>query len=146
MPISERKTHFPLRTGAVGRGTPEIREGYWEGYYEPSWIPRYMQTRTHNESLYQAALAGKGETKSFLTVLIPHPPEVDAAALAESIRVLSSKDRRAPASRQRTVRAVVGPCKDCRGRRSAVDSSLFYGVWWAGAAPLVPVDRSAPHA
>lgn len=81
---------FPLRAGPVRKGTPPLRPGVWDGYYEPAWIPLYMEGRTQHECVYQAAVGNKGERKSFLTLLIPHSHGEDTGGIARGIRVLSS--------------------------------------------------------
>ena len=83
---------FPLAAGEVGMGSPELREDYWEGYYEPAWIDMYMSSRTQHRCVYQIATAHAGERRSFLSLLIPHAPDVEAASLAREIQVISSDD------------------------------------------------------
>ena len=83
---------FPLSTGKVSKGSPQLPENYWDGYWEPSWIYIYEQSRTQHQCLYQVARAVEGERKSFLSLLIPHSPEEDAATIAKSVRVISSDE------------------------------------------------------
>ena len=83
---------FPLDTGEIARGTPEMPEGFWDGYSEPRWVSHYNAKRVQYECLHQVTTARAGETRSFLTLLIPHAAEQDATDLAVSIRVLSQDD------------------------------------------------------
>ena len=85
---------FPLQTGQVRTGTPQLPLGAWDATYEyePSWIPIYAQARTTHECLYQIALGSKGERKSFLSLLIPHSPGEDVANIIKSIHILSSNE------------------------------------------------------
>ena len=83
---------FPLDTGEIARGTPEMPEGFWDGYSEPRWVSHYNAKRVQYECLHQVTTARAGETRSFLTLLIPHAAEQDATDLAGSIRVLFQDD------------------------------------------------------
>lgn len=83
---------FPLRTGEVCKATPQLREGYWDGWHEPYWVPLYMEGRTQHECLYQMARVSKGEKRAFLTLLIPHPSREDTANIVKNIRLLFSDE------------------------------------------------------
>jgi len=90
-PFWSNKSHnllvvFPLSEDKVGEKLQENKRAYRE-----EEIPLH-EFFLQKHCLYQSALAKEGQTKDFISLLIPHTPETNVKELVEKIRVLSCKN------------------------------------------------------